>query len=1005
MMPLKLVTKAFGPYAKELELHFNELGSHTLFLIHGPTGAGKTTILDAMCFALYGVCSGDDRDAKRVRSDLADPALPTEVSFDFRLGGDDYRVYRKPEQSKPRRRGGGTTTARAEAVLWRRSGLKTDRDEGAVLANQWKSVTEHVEQLLGFRSDQFRQVVMLPQGEFRQLLLADSRQRQEILEVLFQTQLYRRIEEALKQAAKDLRQEIVRTDDNLKFILKDAGVESEPELHEQREAITAEWQEKRSALGRLAAIEKDAQERVNEAKRVADKLKELRDAETAFQSLEKRTPEYDEDRIALTRAREAVAIVGDERNLQAREKEAKQADLALQKARAHTKQALTEKQAADLLLEAETNKQSIREDARKRLDKLEDLTEKVTQLFDAKRTLAKADRELTRSTEKLESVTQSRDECIIAIEEAKDRLVQAEKTADRIEFLSLRCQDADKAYAQLKQLAKIRKQEATLAKELEKALTLKARSGSSLERVLAERIALENAWIEGQAAILAKKLSSGNPCPVCGSTEHPELATSDVPLPDAQALQEKNREIESLRKQQERARNEAAKCEKEVSAIQVEIRLLEESLGEKATEPLSRMEADRKASKEQLATAQEAAKQAATLKHERTNLDAKHAALAEQWKAVNEKRLQASADRQQAEAVALERGSGIPDAYKRPGALDKAQAQAQEQLRQLEEAFELARKQAGQANEALTACKAAEEAASDNAIAAAQRLIGQRDHFLKSLQEAGFSDEKAFRSAKKTSAEIDALEKAIQLFDRKLTAAKDRLNRAQLNAEGLEPPDMMGLGKMAAKAKQDMEQAVRLEAILAAKRDRLNAWAEECARLGKVKESLEADYAVKGRIAEVANGTNREGITFQRFVLAALLDDVLLAASKRLHIMSNGRYQLQRVRERTDRRSAGGLDLEVHDTYSGTARPVSTLSGGESFLASLSLALGLADVVQTYFRWDSARRGIRGRGVRQSRSGSSGSCVEGAQRSSAKRSHCGHHLACAHIAGDYSRTA
>ena len=167
MRPVKLVTRAFGPYAKELQLDFNELGSRTLFLIHGPTGAGKTTILDAMCFALYGVCSGDDRDTKRVRSDLADSTLPTEVSFDFRLGGEDYRVYRRPEQPKPKRRGSGATIARAEAVLWRRTGLRTDRDEGVVLANQWKSVTDQVERLLGFRSDQFRQVVMLPQGEFR----------------------------------------------------------------------------------------------------------------------------------------------------------------------------------------------------------------------------------------------------------------------------------------------------------------------------------------------------------------------------------------------------------------------------------------------------------------------------------------------------------------------------------------------------------------------------------------------------------------------------------------------------------------------------------------------------------------------------------------------------------------------------------------------------------------------------------------------------------------------
>ena len=252
------------------------------------------------------------------------------------------------------------------------------------------------------------------------------------------------------------------------------------------------------------------------------------------------------------------------------------------------------------------------------------------------------------------------------------------------------------------------------------------------------------------------------------------------------------------------------------------------------------------------------------------------------------------------------------------------------------------------ASEALTACKTAESGAADHATEAAQLLMNQREQFHKSLREAGFADEQGFRSSKKTSAEIESLDATIQSFDRSLNAAKDRLNRAQQTAADLEPPDIHALTSVATKAKKDTEQAVRAEAFLAAKRDSLCRWAADCTRLTEQKERLEAEYAVKGRISEVANGINREGITFQRFVLAALLDDVLLAASKRLQIMSNGRFTLQRIRERTDRRAAAGLDLEVDDTYSGTARPVSTLSGGESFLASLSLALGLADVVQTY---------------------------------------------------------
>ncbi len=512
----------------------------------------------------------------------------------------------------------------------------------------------------------------------------------------------------------------------------------------------------------------------------------------------------------------------------------------------------------------------------------------------------------------------------------------------------LRVQETEKSYGQLRNLGKVRKDETALAKGLAKALDLAARSEASLEKALADRVALDTAWIKGQAAILAAKISPGQPCPVCGSTDHPRLATADKPLPDEQALQTKAREIDEIRAQRERVRNEVSACEKQVSAKQVEMRFLEESLGELAAKPLTQVDADRKSLKEQLKMAEDAGKLAAALTQELQDLDKKRVQWEEKWIVLDEKRLKALGDRQQAEAIVAERGSGIPEALKKPGALDKAKKLAEQDLRRLEEAFEAARKQATRTSETLTACKTSEKGAGDNAADAARLLIDQREQFHKSLKEAGFADEQAFRASKKTPAEIESLERNIQSFDRSLNAAKDRLKRAEQTAEGLELPDMNALTAMSIKAKKDAEQAVRSEAFLATKRDNLTRWAAECTRLVEKKEKLEAEYAVKGRISEVANGMNREGITFQRFVLAALLDDVLLAASKRLHIMSNGRFRLQRIRARTDRRAAAGLDLEVDDSYSGTARPVSTLSGGESFLASLSLALGLADVVQTY---------------------------------------------------------
>ena len=208
MRPLKLSMTAFGPYAENQVVDFTELKGRSFFLIHGPTGSGKTTVLDAMCFALYGTTSGSLRNGKQMRSDHAQLSTMTEVVFEFAIGSDAYRVKRNPEQERPKKKGTGTTVVNSNATLWKIKQMKNHGAEAKVIASGTLKVTEEVERLLGFKSHQFRQVVMLPQGEFRELLTANSAKRQEILETLFHTELYRSIELALKQSAKTLENDL-----------------------------------------------------------------------------------------------------------------------------------------------------------------------------------------------------------------------------------------------------------------------------------------------------------------------------------------------------------------------------------------------------------------------------------------------------------------------------------------------------------------------------------------------------------------------------------------------------------------------------------------------------------------------------------------------------------------------------------------------------------------------------------------------------------------------------
>jgi DNA repair protein SbcC/Rad50 len=273
---------------------------------------------------------------------------------------------------------------------------------------------------------------------------------------------------------------------------------------------------------------------------------------------------------------------------------------------------------------------------------------------------------------------------------------------------------------------------------------------------------------------------------------------------------------------------------------------------------------------------------------------------------------------------------------------------AERRVKVLKEALDKAQEIVNKSSETLVGQQAALNSLTEVVAKARSRVETLQAEFSKRLQAAGFTQDGAFQQAKRNAAEIDHLEEEIGRFDGALRAARDRVERARQAADRLVLPDIEALESAARHAKADLEGALRAEMSITVQLRQLDAWLGDLCKTQDELETLEARYAVAGRIAEVASGHNAQGITFQRFVLAALLDDVLVAASERLHTMSRRRFSLQRATTRADRRLAGGLDLQVYDSYTGTTRAVSTLSGGESFLASLSLALGLADVVQAY---------------------------------------------------------
>lgn len=942
MRLIKLEFSAFGPYADRQVLDFAELKGRRFFLIHGATGAGKTTILDAICFALYGDSSGNLRDGKAMRSDHAGLDTPTQVDFTFALGEKAYRVWRSPEQVRAKKRGGGTTLRLADGAFYE---VKAEGE--VLLASGYSHATAKSEELLGFKSSQFRQVMLLPQGEFRRLLLANSLERQEIMRVLFKTDLYRQIEENLKEQAKSIRLEREQLALRHALILQEVSAESADALDAQLAEDARRLCESGEKVKALDARRRKARQNAEDAKALQSKFETLAKARAEQEACQKLLPTVDEYKLLYQKAQQAMLLADAERQADAAERELSKRREARRQMEIKAAAAAAKAKAAAAALQKEQESAAEQEALSLKLLELSSFAERAAALQTA---LAEETAAGAAAREK----TALRESAEAALAALRGEL---ERGREKLQALSLEAAKAEQHQAGLRLLKET--QENLKRRDEVSERLLKAKQ--EWDRAEKELTASEGEWRqrqqqarrlqylfnEGRAAALAKSLQEGRPCPVCGSTAHPAPADCSGLIPgeaEVQAAQEQYERAEAAR---QAAQRKAADCKvaydtlvnrrQDVAAALGEDTLDGGALNARLLEAKRCLERSLAAAKEAEALARRLDKLADAEKQdsEKTALLAKECQAAEtSWRS--------------AAAVRTERQAALPEAYRNAGAVEAEERRLKERLAALKRRLQTMQQEWQEANDALTESRAG--------LAHCQTLLEDgernaqalREGFTRRLAEAGFCDLADYQAAKKTPAYIENLAERIALFDERIIAAKSALKAAEAAVAGEKPPDTAALT-----AEWEAGEALYNAAFadFCAQKEAAARRAEKQKQLrllGGQLERLDAQYAVAGTLAEVANGTNSYGLTFQRFVLKSLLDDVLDASNLRLKRMSRGRYMLQGTEERARKNAAGGLDIEIFDHDTGYARPVATLSGGETFLASLSLALGLADVVQSY---------------------------------------------------------
>lgn len=512
MIPIYLEMKAFGPYAGTEIVDFRRLKDHKLFLIYGPTGSGKTTILDAICYALYGSTSGDIRTGSYMRSEYATPDEPTSVSFRFAIGRKYYRVYRSPEQQIAKKRGDGLKKASAKAELY-----ETDADGGDEKLLAAKNVTAAVEGLLGFKADQFRQVVLLPQGDFRKLLLANSGERQQIMQTLFHTQSYAKLQALAKERHDELESRHEQVARDREQCLLNLGIDDEEKLPQreqefrnQEASVSEKWHK---AEGERSTRQKEFQEA--QALEAHWKLWEQKGKEAA--ELEGKAELFENKRQRIDVLRKAEVLAEPCRHLDELEREGKAAAKAADKANEAAQQAAADLKSAKEKMEALSKQEGAYKAAGEERVKLTNLKGKADSYYDQcqqvrqlRAAATAAEQAWTKAKGETEKGKADLEKARAALSALSEKAVLAEQVKQQCQSLRERVEREKEAATLALQKEDRQKQWQHLQSALEKAA----------QRARDERVAYESvraAFLQGQAAILAADLADGTPCPVCGA--------------------------------------------------------------------------------------------------------------------------------------------------------------------------------------------------------------------------------------------------------------------------------------------------------------------------------------------------------------------------------------------------------------------------------------------------------------------------------------------------------
>jgi len=847
MRPLKLTLSAFGPYSGQTVLEMDKLGTNGLYLITGDTGAGKTTLFDAITYALYGKASGQNRDSSMLRSKYADPETPTWVELAFVYGEKHYTLRRSPEYERPAKRGGGTVLQKAEAML-------TLPDGSLVTKNS--EVTAAVVDIIGLDHSQFCRIAMIAQGDFLKLLLASTEERKAIFRQLFHTEPYHKLQERLKNESARLREECSKLQSSIQQYA--AGILCE-ELDplEERLTLAKEGKLPLEELFELldTLLEKDSKTEA-EGKNALEALEKQLSQTTARLT---RAQEQAKQQAALAQAKEKLAQAGQA-----------EADL-LAVLQAWEKQ----KPQADLLVKEEAA--------------LQTLLPRYEQLETAGQALSQTQKETSQSQALLEQKKAAFSKAESALKSLKDEQEGLKDSPAQLEKLRNLQERADLRYQQLKKLGSDLADLEKTQKALNQAQQNYMTAADNAQTLQQQYERLNRVYLDSQAGLLATTLQTGLPCPVCGSTQHPQPAPMPAEAPTQAAL-------DMAQKKARQAADAAANASAEASGLVGKLESQQAQLEPQCTQllegcPLKGASAKlNEALKKAADYLPDLAQKIKNAQADFTRLNQLQGSLLKAEAAKTDSQ-QAMAETQQKLAALLTRG--------------EEQQKALQQLKQ-------------------------------------ELSYGSKKDLLSAIGQKQAEASAILNGIEKARNNLEAHRSTISQLKGQISALQQQL----ANAETIDLGQETQRQALLTQKKEGLSQTLTALST----RITTNQLAKQnLQRQSGDLQNMEKRYAWVRSLSNTANGnvSGKEKIMLESYIQATYFDRIIARANRRFLTMSGGQYELARRTTAENKVSQSGLELDVIDHYNGSRRSVKSLSGGESFKASLSLALGLSDEIQS----------------------------------------------------------